>query len=269
MLRGFYTAASGMIAQQRHQEAISNNIANVNTPGYKADQSSLRSFPEMLLQQMGSKHVPTQKGLNFKTSNPIGSMATGVYMQEMVPDFSQGAVRETGQATDMAILTGDLPDENGGLFFTVTNENGDIRYTRNGHFTVDGEGYLTANHGYYVLDRAGNRIQTNGSDFQVGANGTIQADGINTDLNIAYIANTNDLVKEANDLLSLTEGEALQAPEASYQIAQNTLEGSNVDPMLSMTEMMNAYRNFEQNQRVLKTYDESMGKAVNEIARLG
>lgn len=273
MLRGFYTAASGMIAQQRNQEMLSNNLANVNTPGYKVDQSALRSFPELLLRQIGAKTVPTTNGLRLKENRAIGGLNTGVYVQEIIPKFEQGPIRETGLSTDLALVDGEKPDETGGLFFSVQNSAGDIRYTRNGHFTVDGEGYLTTNEGYYVLDQAGNPIQTNGLEFHVTTNGVVQVDGVNTALGIVYIANTTDLVKEENDFYSpeaagvIVEDAAVAG--AGFTILQATLESSNVDPMQAMTDMMLAYRSFEQNQRVLKTYDESMGKAVNEIGRLG
>lgn len=271
LLRGFYTAASGMIAQQRHQESVSNNIANANTPGYKADQATLRSFPEMLTQQMGSKHVPTRKGLNLPTSRFIGGLNTGVYAQELVSDFSQGSIRETDMSTDLALENGTMPDEEGSLFFVVENEDGEERLTRNGHFTIDGEGYLTTNQGHFVLSNNGNPIQPNGDDITISRDGTIQADGMEAQLNIAYIDDVNNLAKEGDDLYTLEGAQIATAAEsgADFQVHQGFLEGSTVDELKSMEEMMNAYRSFEQNQRVLKTYDESMGKAVNEIARLG
>src|SRR5690625_5100978 len=260
-----------MIAQQRHQESLSNNIANANTPGYKADQATLRSFPEMLLRQMGTKTIPTTKGLQLKENNGIGSLTTGVYAQESIPNFEQGPIRETGIPTDFAIVDGNKPEETGGIFFTVQNEAGETRYTRNGHFTVDGEGFLTTNGGLYVLDQAGNPIQTNNLDFTVTTDGIVQVNGANIPLGIVYVSDVNDLVKEGHDLLRLEAG-AAEAPAqagAGFTLLQHTLEGSNVNPMQSMTDMIVAYRSFEQNQRVLKAYDESMGKAVNEIARLG
>src|SRR5690625_3228871 len=159
-----------MITGQRKQEMISNNLANVNTPGYKADQATLRSFPELLLRQMGTKTIPTTNGLRLNESRPIGGLSTGVYAQESIPNFEQGPIRETGLLTDLAIVDGDKPEETGGLFFSVQNEAGDVRYTRNGNFTVDGAGFLTTNEGYYVLDQAGNQIQTNGIDFVVTTN---------------------------------------------------------------------------------------------------
>ncbi|WP_188456647.1 flagellar hook-basal body protein [Virgibacillus oceani] len=268
MLRGFYTAASGMLAQQRRQEALSNNIANANTPGYKADQPTLRAFPELLMQQMGTKNIPTVNGgLNLPVQNPIGALNTGVYVQELVPNYMQGDVRETGISTDMALINGALPDETGSLFFTVQNEDGEARYTRNGNFTVDGQGFLVTDQGYYVLDQAGNPIQTNGMDFTVTQDGFLQAEGQTIPLGIAYAANANELVKEGNGLFA---GDAGAVPNgATFTLQQGFLERSNVDSLQAMTQMMESYRMFETNQRVLKAYDESMGKAVNEIARLG
>src|SRR5699024_8887928 len=116
-----------MIAQQRHQETVSNNIANTNKPAYKTDKSILRKYPEMLIQQMGSKHVPTRKGLNLSTSRFIGGLNTGVYAQELVSDFSQGSIRETDMSTDLALENGTMPDEEGSLFFVVENEDGEER----------------------------------------------------------------------------------------------------------------------------------------------
>lgn len=273
LYRGFYTAASGMISQQRHTEMISNNIANANTPGYKAEQTALRSFPELLIQQMGSKNIPTQHGFKQPVNRLVGGLHTGVYAQELVPNFTQGPIRETGIETDFAIVDGDMPDETGSIFFTVQNEAGAVRYTRNGHFTIDGEGYVTTNEGFYVLDAAGNRIHTDGQNFTVTADGTIQMENANTPLGLVYIANTNDLVKEVNDLYNPEPGNTIAvAPAtagATYTVQQRFLESSNVNPLQSMTDMIQAYRNFEMNQRVLKAYDESMGKAVNDIARLG
>lgn len=268
MLRGLYTAASGMLTQQRQQEALSNNIANANTPGYKADQTTIRAFPELLLQQTGSSNIPTtQGGVNFPLNQTIGSINTGVYVQETVPNFSQGDVVETGLLTDVAIIQGQVPDENGFLFFAVQNEAGEERLTRNGNFTVDGEGSLVTNQGYYVLDADGNPIQTNGLDYTITPEGFVQADGGAVPLGIRYVPESNELVKEGNDLFA---GESEDIPgEATFSLQQGALEQSNVNTMQTMADMMNAYRLFETNQRVLRAYDESLGKSVSEIGRLG
>ncbi|UJL45961.1 flagellar hook-basal body protein [Virgibacillus sp. NKC19-16] len=268
MLRGFYTAASGMISQQRQQEAFSNNIANVNTPGYKADQTALRAFPEMLLQQIGSENIPTTHGLNRTVQQPVGSLNTGVYVQETIPNHEQGDIRETGITTDLAIVNGNLPNDTGNLFFTVQNEDGEARLTRNGNFTVDGEGFLVTNQGYYVLDASGDPIQTDGMEFTVTEDGDLlQAEGVDIPLGITYTENANELTKEGNGLFA---GEAGAVPaDVTFTVEQGSLEASNVDSLQSMTQMMESVRKFETNQKVLRAYDESMGKAVSEIGRLG
>lgn len=267
LLRGFYTAASGMIAQQRHQEFLSNNIANANTPGYKADQASLRSFPEMLLQQSGKKTIPTVNNINLPLNHTIGPINTGAYVQEGTPNFAQGDIRETGISSDLALINRAIPDETGSFFFTVQDEQGEARLTRNGNFTVDAEGFLVTNQGYYVLDNNGNSIQTNGMEFNVNENGILQTEFQAFQLGISYVADANTLTKEGNDLF---QGEADALPvDANFVIQQGVLEQSNVDSLQSMTQMMESYRLFETNQRVLRAYDESMGKAVNEVGRLG
>ncbi|RYG71615.1 flagellar hook-basal body protein [Lentibacillus lipolyticus] len=266
MLRGFYTAASGMIAQQRRQEALSNNIANANTPGYKADQPVVKAFPEMLMYRMGGKEIPTERGLQFPVREPIGSLHTGAYVQEHVPNYGQGDIRDTGNATDLALIHGAIPDEAGSIFFTVQNADGEVSYTRNGNFTVDGNGFLTTKQGYYVLDEAGDPIQTGGMEFDVTEQGVVQAGGQATPLGIVYAADANALEKQGNGLFT---GDAGAVPAgAGFTVRQGALERSNVDALQAMTQMMESYRTFETNQRVLKAYDKSLGKAVTEIARL-
>lgn len=273
MLRGFYTAASGMIAQQRKQETLSNNIANAQTPGYKQDTASLRAFPELLLQSSGRTELPAGKKLHIPLQSRIGSINSGVYVQEAATDFSQGSLRETGVGTDMALINGNTPDEEGSFFYTVQDETGETSFTRSGNFTVDQEGFLTTNEGMYVLDQAGEPVFTDGLEFQVDENGTLQAGEQIVPLGIAYIADVNDLVKEGGGLFRLGEDldQAVNArtmPDATFRVQQQALEASNVDSLQAMTEMMTAYRSFETNQTVLKAYDQSMERTVNEIGKL-
>ncbi|MCA1032066.1 flagellar hook-basal body protein [Bacillus timonensis] len=275
MLRGFYSAASGMYAQQRRTEMLTNNIANANTPGFKADQSSLRAFPEMLLQRMEATSTQNpRKG--FLTTTQIGSMNSGVYLQEATSLFKQGGIRETGVKTDLALIDGVLPidpttNKKGALFFTVQNNAGELRYTRNGNFTQDASGYLTTNEGFYVLDTTGNPIQLTSNNFSISSKGEVIEDGsIKAKLNIALSNNPNNMVKEGSGLFRSDEGlvSANDAPNVSFTLQQGFLEQSNVDVAQAMTEMMTAYRAFEANQKILQAYDKSMDKAVNEIGRL-
>jgi flagellar basal-body rod protein FlgF len=277
LLRGFYTAASGMMAQQRRIEMLTNNIANANTPGYKSDQAALRAFPELLLSRLDKATVPTKTPRSFPLQPTIGSINTGVYMQELIPNFRQGDIKETGQPTDIALINGTLPvdaetGKEGTLFFVVQNENGDIRYTRNGNFTLNPQGFLTTNDGWYVLDENGRRIELPSTNFTVNADGTIVANNTRiARINIAFAANPNALVKEGNGLFRSENGvlpSALGNPNVTYTLKQGFLERANVDLNRAMTEMLSAYRAFEANQKIVQAYDRSMDKAVNEIGRL-
>jgi flagellar basal-body rod protein FlgF len=277
MLRGLYTATSGMLAQQRRTEMLTNNMANANTPGFKADQSSMRAFPEMLLQRLGTEKLPLREQKHLPYTQFIGSINAGVYMQEAIPKFTQGDLRETGRKTDLAIVDGNLPvnEENnvkGSLFFTVETPNG-IRYTRNGNFTLNPEGFLTTNEGYYVLDENGNRIQLTSEEFEVRQDGTIMENNtFVAAINVVFAENPYELIKQGNGLFSVENNGTLPAvrnnPDVSFSLKQGFLERSNVDVAQTLTEMLTAYRAFEANQKVLQAYDKSLDKAVNEIGRI-
>lgn len=260
-----------MMTQQRRQDTLSNNIANAQTPGYKQDQAMIRAFPELLIKRLSKETLPTTRQFTLPTDQQLGSINTGVYVQETIADHQQGAIHETGISTDLALINGEFPDETGGLFFGVQNGDGTIGYTRNGNFTVDGAGFLTTNQGHYVLNQAGEPIFTDGQTFQVNNDGVMTLAEGQIPLHIAYAANVNELVKEDGDLFQ-TDGEALVDARTiagvTYSIEQRFLETSNVDEAQTMTEMMQAYRLFETNQRVLQMYDQSMDIAVNQVGRI-
>lgn len=278
MFKGFYTAASGMIAQQRRTEMLTNNMANANTPGYKADQSSVRSFPEMLLGRLAYETIPVDKQLKWNSLTPMGGLHTGVYVQETNPLFRQGDIKSTDLKTDMALVNRTLPINQetglaGSVFFTVQNGDGEVRYTRNGNFTLDAQGFLTTPSGYYVLDDNNEPIQLESDQFRVAENGAVVENNIEVArLGVAY---SNDpsaqLVKEGDGLFRAEAGlaDAYNDNNISFALKQGFLEGSNVDEGQTMTEMLATYRSFEANQKVLQAYDQSMGKAVNEVGKLG
>jgi flagellar basal-body rod protein FlgF len=272
MFKGFYTAASGMFAQQRRTEMLTNNMSNANTPGYKADQSALKAFPEMLLQRFDQERIPTEKGLTMPFSKEIGTINTGVYMQEAIPKFIQGDLRDTGRTTDVALLDITMP-ENGTVFFNVRHEDGSVRYTRNGNFTVDGQGFLTTGSGHYVLDQAGQPIQLSSDRFTINEAGVLTGEnGENAILGIGYANDPLRMIKEGDGMFRTEDGAPLPtafgAPGVQFKMQQGFLEQSNVDISRTMTDMMTAYRAFEANQKILQAYDRSMEKAANEIGRL-
>ena len=278
MFRGFYTVASGMLAQQRKTEMLTNNMANANTPGFKADQSSMRAFPEMLLERMDTKTIPTENKLSLPFNKKVGELNTGVYMQETIPSFLQGDLQETGRKGDLALVDISMPagEESGSLgsvFLTVEGPDGAPRYTRNGNLTVNGNGFLTTNSGLYVLDDNGARIQLDSDQFDVSENGQIIVnDNVVGRLGIGFSENPLRLVKQGDGLFA-TEGNeplanAYNQNDVAFSTQQGFLERSNVDASRTMTDMLTAYRAFEANQKILQAYDRSMEKAANEIGRV-
>ena len=279
MFKGFYTVTSGMTAQQRKTEILTNNMANANTPGFKAEQSTIRSFPDMLMSAITSNGIPTEKGLNSMKATPVGTLNAGVYLQESLSNYTQGSLIETGLSTDVALIDGNLPIDEasgkpGSIFFRLQHPDGNEAYTRNGSFTLDGQGNLVTGMGLYVLDSNGETIQLESDDFSISPDGTIlNENGVQVaQLGVSFAANTDVLMKQDNGLFRMLEGEALPSAYdtdgVTFSLQQQYLEGSNVDAAQSMTSLLSAYRAFEANQKVLQAYDKSMDKAVNEIGRV-
>ena len=278
MFRGFQTAASGMIAQQRRTELLTNNMSNANTPGYKADQTTIRSFPEMLLSRVGSVSIPTEDKVSGKYASPVGAISAGVYMQETIALQTQGQLKQTDIQTDIALINGVLPideatGQTGAIFYRLEHPNGGEAYTRNGNFTLDASGYLTNAQGLYVLDEDGQRILLANDDFRVGEDGQLFVNDMSVSrIGVSYSGNPANLLKQDNGLFRTVEGDnlpsAYETDGVSFSMQQGFIEGSNVDAAKTMTEMLAAYRSFEANQKILQAYDQSMQKAVNEVGRV-
>lgn len=279
MFKGFYTVATGMVAQQRKTEILTNNMANANTPGFKSDQTTIRSFPDMLMSAVNSTNIPTEKGFALKKLDVVGAVNAGVYLQETMPDQTQGQIYSTGLTTDVALINGTIPTDaasgnNGAIFFRVENENGTEAYTRNGNFTMDGQGNLVNPQGLYVLDENGERLQFTNDNIRISSDGAIfDEDNVQVGtLGVAFSENPDVLVKRDNGLYNTLDGGALPTAYGQagvqFSMQQQYLEGSNVDSAKAMTDLMTAYRAFEANQKVLQAYDKSMDKAVNEIGRV-
>ncbi|MCE5169277.1 flagellar hook-basal body protein [Paenibacillus profundus] len=287
MIRGLYTAASGMMTQQRRHDTVTNNIANANTPGFKSVTGVSRSFPEMLLSLQGSDKA---------SGREIGRLNTGVFAEESRMLFNQGDLMQTNQSGDFALLAdlqvaGVAFDESGKgrdaqgnvvfkpeAFFTV-REGNEVRYTRDGHFRVNAQNELVTADGAQVLNRNNAPIVL---DVQALDDVTLNAAGqmYNTrtgaaiagaDLLITRIDNPNDLIRTGNGRFRLQNGGQPGAPVAlgrDVQVQQGYLERSNVDAAQSTIDMMMAYRAYEANQKIVQFYDKSLDKTVNEVGRV-
>ncbi|WP_020189112.1 flagellar hook-basal body protein [Kurthia sp. Dielmo] len=278
MFKGFYTATTGMIAQQRRTEMLSNNIANASTPGYKADQSTVRAFPNMLLSAIEKNgKANLQNGFNPMSVQQIGTLGTGVYMQETIPDYTQGQLVQTDLKSDVALVDEYLPvrgDESrtGGLYFRLQTD-GQEAYTRNGNFTVDSQGSLVTSGGNYVLSTTGEPIRVTSDDYTITEDGRVlENNELIAQIDVAYVEDPDRLIKQDNGLYYTEDGNELTSAyddnDIAFSMRQGYIEQSNVDAGSTMTEMMSAYRSFEANQKMLQAYDRSMDKAVNEIGKV-
>jgi flagellar basal-body rod protein FlgF len=288
MLRGLYTAAAGMVTQQRRHDTVTNNISNLNTPGYKQVTSVGRSFPEMLLYLTGIEGDKPAR---------IGAVNTGVFAEESLSVHIQGDAYATGRMSDFAIQanlqvpglqfdsSGKAIDADGNVvfqpqaFFTVQDRDGGIRYTRNGSFLVNDEGFLVTNDGSFVLGTDNNPIQfpPGLSLDRLSLTGDLRfvdADGADAgvQLLITVIENPNRLVQEGYGKFRLNDEDAdlARAAEAGdlIEVRQGYLERSNVDAAQAMVDLMSALRAYESNQKVIQFYDQSLGKAVNEVGKV-
>lgn len=251
MLRSLYIAATGMLVQRKKMDVITNNITNIETTGYKRDQLISRSFKDMLITRINDPAV-----VNYST--PIGNQNTGVHIDEVSTDFSQGNMEDTGKLTDLALQ--------GPGFFTVSTPGGE-RYTRDGSFGVNSEGYLVTSDGNYVMGVSG-KIRVGTGKFNVSGQGVVTVNGTPAGkLKIVTFADAKGLRKEGNNLYANYNAQTV-ATTAETSVKQGYLEGSNVDIAREMVDMISVSRLYDTNQRMVKMLDQSLDKAVNEVGRV-
>ena len=249
MIRGLYTAASSMNVLAKKTNIRSNNLANVNTTGFKKSEGITRSFPEMLLSRIEAG----------KPDQEIGELSTGAYLENSFKDMSQGTLKQTGNNLDFAV--------EGAGFFVIETEAGQ-RYSRDGNFTINADSELVTQSGNYVLDTAGERIQLiPGQDFRVSSDGQIT---FNSGLQGAQIDLVNfqdeaDLQQQGDNLYAAQEG-AVQI-ESQAAVIQGYLEGSNVKIVEEMAKMIKTTRHYESNQKIISSIDESLNKIINEVGK--
>lgn len=259
MNRGFYTSLSGMLVSEARQGVIQNNLANINTYGYKGEELLEKSFNEVMIKNYDNY----ENGINKEQK--LGNMTLGIQVDEVVLEHSQGSFKPTDKNTDFAL-------EGPGFFAVESNINGQTNqyYTRNGNFKVDLSGYLVDSNGARVI---GTNLQGNGEgpiyvgDGNISINqfGEISVNGQNQyKFKVVDFENYAQAKKEGNNLISYN-GE-LKASNAF--VRQGELELSNIKLNDQYTDMIMTQRSFESNYSVLKTVDEMNGKAISELGRL-
>lgn len=254
MIRGLYIANTGMNVQTKRMDIISNDLANVNTAGYKKDTAVVSSFPEILTARIEDmqNHVPNDAHIGTMT---FGAKVDGVYTQ-----FVQGSVMNTGSPTNMAIQ--------GNGFFSISTPNG-TKYTRDGSFSINQAGNLVTQEGHPVLGQRGvislgEEYLQSGSELQIKTNGEVMINGEVVDkLSIVAFADNQSLTKLEDNLYE--GGGGTVAFEGT--VLQGFLETSNVNPVTAMVDMITVSRAYEANQKMIQVHDNLLGKAVNELGR--
>jgi flagellar basal-body rod protein FlgG len=261
MLRAFSTSATGMAAQQTMVDVIANNLANINTTGFKKSQVAFQDLLYIKLKDAGAEVVT---GLESPTGLEVGS---GVRTAGTIRIFTGGELQSTNRPLDIAI--------SGEGFLQVSMPNGDIRYTRDGSLQRNSDGELVTTTGYRIepaisipIDAASVDIGKDGSVNVKDAAGTQSVVGT---IELARFPNPTGLSGEGENLFSTTEASGTAttgtAGDNGFGIIQSGfLEKSNVQMITELVNLITAQRAYETNSRAIRAGDEMLRQA-NQIAR--
>lgn len=256
MLRGMYSSISAMINLQASQSVITNNMANINTTGFKGETLVSKSFDELVLSNR-DKYVNGQG-----KKQELGSLNPGVRIDEVTTNYTQGTIVSTDNDTDFAI--------NGKGFFTIEDRDGNRRYTRDGVFKVNSMGYLVTTSGDSVL---GVNQGTNALEPIYVGNQKISMDNRNNillDSRVAYRFNIVDF-QDYNTLNKVGQNQFEGNNEVAvnnYNIQNKVKETSNVDLIDVTSALMSNMRAFEANQKVVQIMDATLSKIANEVGSI-
>lgn len=243
MLRGIYSAACGMRAQETRQSLIANNLANVATPGFKRHVGVGESFSEMVVRS---------------GRTPVGRLGMTSAITSAYFDMSEGSVSNTDCPYDFAI--------EGDGFFAVETDWG-IRYTRAGNFKLDADSYLVTMEGHRVLGDDG-PIRVDGQ-LVAGSDGVLYADGREIGRLLVVMPSSSDALTKEGGGLFAARGEVIPAGTGEVRVIQGALELSNVSVVREMVDMIAGYRVYEAAQRALLSHDACLDRAINEVGRVG
>lgn len=257
MVRGLYTAYTGMLQQQKKMDVITNNLANAATTGYKKEGVTAVAFDRELA-------IKVKDGSNAYIDQPIGRMSLGVKIGETYTDYSQGSYKYTGNTYDLAL--------SGEGFFTISfmNKAGEesVKYTRDGNFTIDIDGALRTQDGDYVLGESGQiYIPVDASEVSINKLGEIYADGEYVDtLRITDFEDYNYLKKYGENMYDAVDGAVEK--ESSATVDQGYLEASNVNVVTEMVNMISLSRTYEANQKIIQSVDDELERSANQVGKV-
>ncbi len=284
MLKGLYTAYTGMINEQHRMDVLTNNLANADTVGFKKEGTTSQAFDNVLaykikdLSEAGNlpKLISTPKAVDENEANNENNedymqkrvrrvgMNLGVKIGENYVDYSEGPIKETGNTFDLAI------SDRGFFAVEYTNKAGETstKYTRDGNLTMDRQGNLVTQDGDFVLDDTGRRIKMDTAlPVSIDRGGNITQDGNHVaTIGLTDFEDYNYLERFGENYFETVEGAT--ETETESEIYSGYLELANISVVTEMVNMIALQRQYDSNQRVITTFDESLDIAVNQIGKI-
>jgi len=264
MLRGLYTSAAGMKAQELQIDNTANNLANVNTTGFKRSHLDFADLLYTTLEQPGTN---VSAGQSIPTGLQIGSGVRGVATTKI---FTPGTMEQTGNTLDVAI--------EGDGFFKVQLPNGEQRYTRDGAFRIDGAGQVVTTEGLLLADGLTIQDGLNLTKLSIGTDGTITGISDNTpdapitigQIQLYRFLNPAGLSSEGGNLYAATAASGPEVAGTPGQdglgaLRQGFLEGSNVEVVTELISLISAQRAYEINSRAIRAGDEMLSTSAEII----
>lgn len=257
MVKGLYTAHTGMINEQKRLDIISNNIANSATVGYKKESVTNQSFDKLLT-------LKIKDSSEAYVNRAIGKMSLGVKIGEAYTDYKQGSLRQTGNTYDLAI------EGNGFFTISVTDVNGNEsqKYTRDGSFKMTQDGYIVDSSGNRLLGESGViQIPTDTAKVSIDSDGSVYADDVLVNkLQITDFEDYDYIEKYGDNMYQTVDGAVEK--DSSYLIQQGFTEQSNVNAVSEMVDLIAITRAYEANQKAIQTVDGMIDLAVNSVGKV-
>ena len=267
MVKGLYTAYTGMINEQRRMDVLSNNLANANTAGFKKEGATAAAFADELairIKDTSSNKLPVG----------LGDINLGVRIGQTYTNYDQGSFDITDRPSDLAIAG------NGFYAIEFTNKQGQtsVKYTRDGAFTVDEDGYFVTSDGDHLLNQQAALNGITGEagwvrvdplqEYTVDKQGLIWQNGAVVDtVGLIDVDNYDYFSKYGENMYDLVPGANIFA--ADGQIEQGVIEVSNVNVVDEMVNLIAISRAYEANQKMIQTEDTTLEMAVSQVGRVG
>lgn len=258
MVKGLYSAYTGMINQEHRMDVLTNNLANAATNGYKKEGATSQSFDSVLAFKIKDATEGYHLAKNIGVNNP------GVKIGEGYTDFSQGSLKTTANTYDLALT------DAGFFAIEFTNKAGEtsVKYTRDGNFTLTADGRLVTQEGDAVLGTNGKPIKIDTiAETQINQAGQIIQDGkVVATIQVTDFEDYDYLERYGENYYQPIEGATEKEPAA--KVYSGYLETSNISVVTEMVNMITVQRAYESNQKVITTYDSTLDIAANQLGKL-